>query len=77
MQHTVTAIIVAAGSSTRMGFDKLLYPLDGQPVLARTIHALDAHPMIDQVVVVASAGNIEEVRGFAGACTKPAVVVQG
>lgn len=77
MQHTVTAIIVAAGSSTRMGFDKLLYPLDGQPVLTRTIHALDAHPMIGQVVVVASAGNIDTIRGFISACTKPAVVVQG
>ena len=31
--RTVAAIIVAAGSSTRMGFDKLMYDLDGQTVL--------------------------------------------
>ena len=30
----VTAIIVAAGASRRMGFDKLFYPLAGKPVLA-------------------------------------------
>ena len=29
----VTAIVVAAGASRRMGFDKLAYPLDGGTVL--------------------------------------------
>ena len=32
--HTVAAVIVAAGASRRMGFDKLAYPLEeGIPVL--------------------------------------------
>jgi 2-C-methyl-D-erythritol 4-phosphate cytidylyltransferase/2-C-methyl-D-erythritol 4-phosphate cytidylyltransferase/2-C-methyl-D-erythritol 2,4-cyclodiphosphate synthase len=34
-----TAILVAAGTSRRMGFDKLAASLEGIPVLARTIAA--------------------------------------
>ena len=33
------AVIVAAGSSRRMGFDKLAAPLAGMPVLRRTVEA--------------------------------------
>jgi len=47
-----SAIIVAAGSSQRMGMDKLLWPLDGVPVLRRTINAFLAAPSIRSVVVV-------------------------
>ena len=31
------AVIVAAGSSRRAGFDKLAAPLGGQPVLRRSV----------------------------------------
>ncbi|MGD7654469.1 MAG: 2-C-methyl-D-erythritol 4-phosphate cytidylyltransferase [Verrucomicrobiales bacterium] len=47
-----TAIIVAAGSSRRMGFDKLLWKLADQPVLLRTIHAFDTAPSITSIIVV-------------------------
>ncbi|MFT6182486.1 MAG: CTP:molybdopterin cytidylyltransferase MocA, partial [Akkermansiaceae bacterium] len=33
------AIIVASGSSRRMGFDKLAAPLAGQPVLWHSVRA--------------------------------------
>ncbi len=46
------AIIVAAGSSRRMGFDKLLAPLDGKPVLQHSIEAFLAVDEIQQIVVV-------------------------
>ena len=37
------ALVAAAGSSTRMGgINKLLQPLDGIPVLIRTLQALQA-----------------------------------
>ena len=37
-----TALVAAAGSSSRMGGEnKLLLPLDGVPVLARTLQALE------------------------------------
>ena len=40
----VSAIIVAAGNSTRMGFDKLAYEWEGQSVLLRSMRALADHP---------------------------------
>jgi 2-C-methyl-D-erythritol 4-phosphate cytidylyltransferase len=48
-----TAIVPAAGSAVRMeGRDKVMEPLAGIPVLARTLQALDACPLIDEIVVV-------------------------
>ena len=48
-----TAVVAAAGSSTRMGGqDKLLLPLGEEPVLARTLRALELCPFITEIVVV-------------------------
>jgi 2-C-methyl-D-erythritol 4-phosphate cytidylyltransferase len=47
------AIIVAAGSSQRMGFNKLLAPLAGVPVLQRTLMAFQACPTVDAILLVA------------------------
>ena len=47
-----SAIIVAAGSSRRMGFDKLASPLRGAPVLRRTLEAFLAAETIGSVVIV-------------------------
>lgn len=49
---TCAAIIVAAGSSRRMGIDKLLWPLAGTPVLRRTIDAFLSTHSISSVIVV-------------------------
>ena len=48
----LAAIIVAAGSSQRMGFDKLLAPLAGKPVLLRSIEAFDKSDDITNIIVV-------------------------
>ena len=54
---TVTAILVAAGSSRRMGFDKLSVRLpDGRTVLETSAAALAGHPAVTQLVLVAG-GN--------------------
>ena len=47
-----TAILVAAGSSRRMGFDKLASPLAGIPVLRRTLAAFLAADSVAGVLVV-------------------------
>ena len=48
-----TAVVPAAGSSTRMeGQDKLLLELGDRPVLVRTLEALEDCPLIHEVVVV-------------------------
>ncbi|MEI6653709.1 MAG: 2-C-methyl-D-erythritol 4-phosphate cytidylyltransferase [Verrucomicrobiota bacterium] len=49
-----SAIIVAAGSSQRMGFDKLAAPLAGTPVLERTLEAFLAAACISEIIVVCS-----------------------
>jgi len=47
-----SAVIVAAGSAQRMqGIDKLLAPLDGVPVLRRTVEALASAPEIAELIV--------------------------
>ncbi|MFT3990745.1 MAG: 2-C-methyl-D-erythritol 4-phosphate cytidylyltransferase [Luteolibacter sp.] len=52
LPFSCAAIIVAAGSSRRMGFDKLAAELDGMPVLKRTILALASADSISSIVVV-------------------------
>jgi 2-C-methyl-D-erythritol 4-phosphate cytidylyltransferase len=47
-----SAIIVAAGSSRRMGFNKLLAPLGGVPVLQRTLGEFQSCPEVDEIIVV-------------------------
>jgi 2-C-methyl-D-erythritol 4-phosphate cytidylyltransferase len=52
---SLTAIIVAGGSSQRMGFDKLLAPLHGKPVLAHSIAAFEQTESVTDIVLVARA----------------------
>ena len=40
LEKKVSAVLVAAGSSTRMGFDKLSFDLGGETVVQRSIRAL-------------------------------------
>ncbi len=54
-----TAILVAAGSSRRMGFDKLAAELDGQPVLARTVAAFMTCPEIAEIILVTPAERMD------------------
>lgn len=56
-----SAVIVAAGSSQRMGSDKILMKLGPMPVLVRTILAFQDNPLIDEIIVVTKTDKIEEV----------------
>ena len=56
-----SAVIVAAGSSSRMGFDKLLADVGGTPVLVRCIEAFQHAPSISEVVVVTREDLVPEV----------------
>ncbi len=46
------AVIVAAGSSQRMGNDKIFAALGGLPVLVRSIRAFEEAELVDEIVVV-------------------------
>lgn len=57
-----TALVAAAGSSQRMGgIDKLLEPLAGIPVLARTLTALQKAESIDEIVIAAREDTLVEI----------------
>ncbi|MGJ8697351.1 MAG: 2-C-methyl-D-erythritol 4-phosphate cytidylyltransferase [Verrucomicrobiaceae bacterium] len=49
---SLAAIIVASGSSRRMGFDKLAAQLNGKPVLWHSVRAFSSLDEICQVIVV-------------------------
>ena len=57
LEHRVTAVLVAAGSSTRMGFDKLSFDLGGETVLERSVRAFDECPEVDELVIVTGASS--------------------
>ena len=66
MEKTVSAVLVAAGSSTRMGFDKLSFDLGGETVLHRSIRAFAQCPLVDEIVLVAGGqvtgrGSVDEL----------------
>lgn len=47
-----SAVILAAGSSKRMGEDKLAMELGGLTVLERSLLAFEASPLIDEIILV-------------------------
>ena len=76
MEKKVSAVLVAAGSSTRMGFDKLSFDLGGETVLHRSIRAFAQCPQITELVLVAGK-NREFVAQQAADCPKPVLIVAG
>ncbi len=56
----LSAIIVAAGSSQRMGFDKLMALLGDRPVLAHAIDAFERTPSVEQIILVAPNERVAE-----------------
>lgn len=61
----VSAIVVAAGSATRMGGEKQRLLLCGMPVLARTLTVLQNTPCINEIVLVAREADRAEFAGYA------------
>lgn len=76
MECRVTAVLVAAGSSTRMGFDKLSFDLGGETVLERSVRAFDECPEVDELVIVTGASS-ENAQRAAARCKKPVRLVRG
>jgi 2-C-methyl-D-erythritol 4-phosphate cytidylyltransferase len=66
----LTAIIVAAGSSRRVGYDKLFADLLGKPLIAHTIAAFENAPCVNEIIIVAREDRHDDVRALAGAKTK-------
>jgi 2-C-methyl-D-erythritol 4-phosphate cytidylyltransferase len=60
----LTVIIVAAGSSRRMGFDKLFALLGGKPVIAHTLNAFERADCVDEIILVGRAERLPELQEF-------------
>ncbi|SRR5713226_7625527 len=57
----LTAIIVAAGSSRRMGIDKLFAKIAGKPVLAHAIGAFECADCVTEIILVARKDRFGEI----------------
>ena len=66
MKNRYAALIAAGGTGTRMGArtNKLMMPLAGKPVLARTLAVFDGMEEIAHILVVLHPGLIDGVRGL-------------
>ena len=63
----LSAVIVAAGNSARMGGeDKIFLPISGIPVIARSLLAFENCEDVSEIVVVTKESSIEKIREIAG-----------
>ena len=74
---TTAAILVAAGSSARMGFDKLTASLCGRSVLEWSLRAFQDCSAIDRAVLVCSPQRIAEFTELTAAFPKFRDIVAG
>jgi len=63
----LTAIIVAAGSSQRMGFNKLFATIAGKPMIAHTLRAFERAISVNEIIVVAREDRHDEIRRISDA----------
>ena len=73
----LTAIIVAAGSSERMGFDKLFALVTGKPVIAHTITAFERTSCVDEIILVGRVDSLGELQKIIGQPTKVKQIIEG
>jgi len=64
VNNGAVAIIVAAGSSQRAGFDKLRAPLAGRPVLEHSLDAFQKAAGIRRIILVAAADRIDDFQSM-------------
>lgn len=79
MRPFTSAILVAAGSSTRMGlpFSKQFIPLCGMYALEHTIRAFERCDDIDEIIIVARGEDVESIGELAFDYSKVCAVVKG
>ncbi len=65
MTDMISAVVLAAGASTRMGRPKLLLPLGGEPLVRRTVR-LVCDAGFDEVLIVAGSHHAEILAAIDG-----------
>ena len=72
------AVIVAAGSASRMGgIDKVMAPLDGEPMIIRTVRAFQEAIAVKEIVIVTREDLIPKISALCGQYDKVKAVVVG
>ena len=75
----VSAVIVAAGSSSRMKADinKVFMDLGGKTVIRNTLEVFEGSPVISEIILVTRECDIEKAREIASGITKLKNIVAG
>jgi 2-C-methyl-D-erythritol 4-phosphate cytidylyltransferase len=60
----LSAIIVAGGSSRRMGFDKLFALLGGEPVIAHSMAAFEESSAVGEIILVGRTESLTELEAL-------------
>lgn len=75
------AVILAGGVGTRVGLDipKQLIKVAGHTILEHTLATFDAHPMVDEIIVMMAQGHLDAVHTIVrdGGYTKVTQVLEG
>ena len=72
------AVIVAAGTASRMGgIDKVMAPLEGEPMIVRTVRTFQNCDAIKEIVIVTRADLIPKISSICGKFEKVKAVVVG
>ena len=72
------AVIVAAGSASRMGgIDKVMAPLGGEPMILRTVRAFEDCGAVKEIVIVTRQDLMGPIAELCSGFTKIRSVVQG
>ena len=81
IKNFTSAVILAAGSSSRMGADKTkqFIELDGMPIIARTLIEFEKSSYINEIIIVAKEDEMDMYKSFPEkyTLTKPLKVVAG
>jgi len=72
------AVIVAAGTASRMGgIDKVMAPINGEPMIVRTVRTFQACDAVKEIVIVTREDLIPKVTSLCGKFDKVQAVVVG
>jgi 2-C-methyl-D-erythritol 4-phosphate cytidylyltransferase len=75
------AVVLAGGTGTRVGLDlpKQLIKIAGKPIIEHTIAALEASPLVDEIIVMMAPGHLDPVHDIVrgGAYPKVTRILEG
>lgn len=73
----LSMVVVAAGSSRRMGFDKIFSILGGRPVMSYSLHTFQTCDIVKEIIVVVNEESFDAAGEICGQFTKVKKLVVG